>query len=153
MASTITVRQICAPVARRLAACGAAVRGCGARLVRQAGWSHAHDHGEQAVAGPVTNGKTSTRLTFEQLTASGRFVRDSHLGRMFHRGHVSLREDSARGSLHVSLKEGNRISVHLDRYSPLAERRAERRRSRSRYSVVRVVVHNVGTWPTTSSSS
>ncbi len=143
MASTRTLRAVCAPVLSRLAVCGAAVRGTGARLVERARGSH--DHGGPPMATPDGSQQdSSSRVTFEELTATGRFVRDTHLGGMFHKGQVSLREDSPRGSLHVSLKEGNRISVHLDRYSPLAEARARRRPSRSRYSVVRVVVHNVG---------
>ena len=143
MASTRTVRAVCAPVVQRMSACGAAIRGRGARLVGRP--SLGDDH--STATGGTSEGTSedpSTRLTFDELVASGRFVRDSHLGGMFHRGQVSLREDSPRGSLHVSVKEGNRISVHLDRYSPLAERRARRWGSRSRYSVVRVVTHNVG---------
>ncbi len=149
MASTRTVRAICAPVVQRLSACGGAVRRSGARLLRSTA-RHGHGHGGSLADGAEESTRVpSTRLTFEELVASGRFVRDSHLGGVLHRGHISLREDSPRGSLHVSVKEGNRISVHLDRYSPLGERRARRWGSRSRYSVVRVILHNVGIWPTT----
>ena len=81
------------------------------------------------------------RLDPAALQAGSRFVRDSRVGGMFHRRQVSLRERAARGSLHVSLGEGNRVSVHVDRWSPLGQHGPE---SRSRYSLVRVIGHNVG---------
>ena len=80
-------------------------------------------------------------VDFSQLQADGRLHRDSRLGGMFHAGQVSLREDAPKGSLHISIRDGNRVSVHVDRFSPLAERRMGRRRG---YSVLRVIVHNVG---------
>lgn len=141
MASTRTVREVCAPVASRLSTCRVAVLRCGAWVRRRADHAddaaQAHEDPDDEVTGP-----TGTPLTLEHLVASGRFVRDSHLGGMFHRGHVSLREDSPRGSLHVSLGEGNRVSVHVDRFSPLVEQ--GRRKPGSHYSVMRVIVHNVG---------
>jgi hypothetical protein len=83
----------------------------------------------------------SHAMDFGDLQAIGRFVRDSRLGGMFHAGKVSLREDSDRESLHVSLGKDNRLSIHMDRYSPLAHRKSGERRG---YSVRRVIVHNVG---------
>ena len=80
-------------------------------------------------------------LTFAALQASGRFHRDTRLGGMFHAGKVSLREHSHRRSLHVSLGEGNRVSVHIDRFSPLAKARDG---TPVRYSLLRVIAHNVG---------
>ncbi|MFP5317567.1 MAG: hypothetical protein ACLGI2_04655 [Acidimicrobiia bacterium] len=80
-----------------------------------------------------------SRTLFAELDADGRFHRDSLLGRLFHLGAVSsYREVSATDSLHVSVHPGNRVSVHVDRVSPLVvgvDRRC-------RYSVVRAVVHN-----------
>ena len=75
---------------------------------------------------------------FSQLDASGRFHRDSALGRMFHPGAVSFREICATDSLHVLVLRENRLSVHVDRVSPLVARAG-----RCRYSVVRTVAHNV----------
>ena len=84
---------------------------------------------------------THSGVVFAGLVETGRFFRDSRLGGMFHPGKVSLREVCRKDSLHVSIGEGNRVSVHVDRYSPLAERM---RANRSGYSPVRVVVHNAG---------
>lgn len=83
----------------------------------------------------------SHRLDISELESSGEFHRDSNLGGIFHHGKVSFRERAAKDGLHVSLGEGNRVSVHVDRWSPLATRRSG---ARSAYSVVRVVGHNVG---------
>ncbi len=83
----------------------------------------------------------SHAMDFADLQAIGRFVRDSRVGGMFHGGQVSLREDSDKESLHVSLGQNNRLSVHMDRYSPLAHRKSG---DRPGYSVGRVIVHNVG---------
>ncbi len=80
-------------------------------------------------------------VVFAGLAESGRFFRDSRMGRIFHPGKVSLREVCSKDSLHVSVGAGNRVSVHVDRYSPLADRM---RGNRIRYSPVRVVVHNAG---------
>jgi len=77
---------------------------------------------------------------FTELDADGRFHRDSLLGRLFHLGAVSsYREVSATDSVHVSVLPGNRVSVHIDRVSPLVVRVGQR----CRYSVARAVVHNV----------
>ncbi len=86
-------------------------------------------------------GQHSHGVDFVHLQSTGRLVRDSRLGGMFHAGQVSLREDSPNESLHVSLGPNNRVSVHVDRFSPLGERRASGRRA---YSVRRVILHNVG---------
>ncbi len=80
-------------------------------------------------------------VVFAGLAESGRFMRDTRLGGMFHRGKVSLREVCRKDSLHVSVSADNRVSVHVDRYSPLAERM---RGNHLRYSPVRVLVHNAG---------
>ena len=72
------------------------------------------------------------------LEVSGHLHRDSGLGRLFHRGMVSLREDVPTDSLHVVV-EGNRVAAHVDGVSPLAVRS----QGPSRYSVRRAVTHNL----------
>lgn len=82
------------------------------------------------IADPVT--------LLRHLDASGRFHRDSAFGRLFHRGMVSLRENVARQSLHISI-EGNRLAAHVDEVSPLdAEGDGP-----SRYSLRRALAHNL----------
>jgi len=75
-----------------------------------------------------------------ELEATGRFRRDSPLGRLFHRGKISLREVSATHSLHITLGDGNRVSAHVDRYSPLAPSQPE---DGCRYSLARIAAHNL----------
>ena len=77
--------------------------------------------------------------TFRHLESSGHFHRDSGLGRVFHPGGVSLREDVPTNSLHVVI-HGNRISAHVDRLSPLGVKPES---TRTRYSVRRAVAHNL----------
>jgi hypothetical protein len=72
------------------------------------------------------------------LDQSGHFHRDGRLGRAFHRGMVSLRENVETESLHVSI-DGNRVSAHVDEASPL-DVRSDRS---SGYSVRRALVHNL----------
>jgi NRPS condensation-like uncharacterized protein len=69
----------------------------------------------------------------------GRFRRDTRWGAILHPGSVSLREARATDALHVSVK-GERLTVHVDRFSPLALKPGGRRR---RYAPVRVLVHVV----------
>lgn len=52
------------------------------------------------------------------LEHSDRFRRDTKFGRVFHRGKVSFREESATDSLHVVI-DGNHVSAHIDRVCPL----------------------------------
>ena len=80
-------------------------------------------------------------MDLAELQASGRFVRDSRLGGMFHAGQVPFREDSPRDSIHISVGQDNHVSVHIDRFSPLAKRKPGKKRG---YSVRRVILHNVG---------
>lgn len=75
---------------------------------------------------------------FHALEKSGRFRRDTPLGGILHRGKLSLREVSRSDSLHVII-DGNRISAHVDRVCPLDCETHER----TRYSLVRVVAHNL----------
>ena len=76
---------------------------------------------------------------FSELEATGRFHRDSRLGRLFHPGTVSYRELSPNDSVHIAVTPENRVSVHVDRVSPLSTRAGDR----SRYSLLRILRHNV----------
>ncbi|MFP5318685.1 MAG: hypothetical protein ACLGI2_10380 [Acidimicrobiia bacterium] len=69
------------------------------------------------------------------LEASGRFQRDSLIGRIFHPGRVSLRENQPNDSLHVVVR-GNHIAAHVDRVSPLGS-------GEPGYSLRRAVAHNL----------
>ncbi len=75
-----------------------------------------------------------------ELEDSGRFRRDTRLGAIFHRGQVSLREVSPTHSLHITVGKGNKVSAHVDRYSPLAVNQPE---PLARYALHRVAAHNV----------
>lgn len=100
----------------------------------------------QADGAPVRRGATHNFTTddpaalLRELEESGRFRRDTRMGSMFHRGQVSLREVSPTHSLHITIGKGNRVSVHVDRYSPLASTQPEQR---ARYALHRVAAHNV----------
>jgi NRPS condensation-like uncharacterized protein len=72
---------------------------------------------------------------FRALVSSGRFHRDSGLGRIYHPGSVSLRENAPADSLHVVIT-GDHVSAHVDRLSPLGD-------NRPGYSVRRAAAHNV----------
>ncbi|MFN2608811.1 MAG: hypothetical protein ABR511_13130 [Acidimicrobiales bacterium] len=72
------------------------------------------------------------------LDADDRFHRDTGLGTIYHRGKASFREVSATDSLHLVI-DGNRLTAHVDRISPL-KRRPD---GTVRYSVARGVVHNL----------
>jgi hypothetical protein len=83
-------------------------------------WNHIH-----AVDGPVAKGARgasfishNNQALLKDLLSSGHFGRDRHVGRIFHREGVSLRELCAGSGLHVVLKVGNRVEVHIDRICP-----------------------------------
>lgn len=77
-----------------------------------------------SIADSDVAGATATpadrRRFFAELVESGRFCRDTSLGAIFHRGSVSLREVSDGDSLHVCIDGADRVSVHVDRFSPVA---------------------------------
>ncbi len=79
------------------------------------------------------------RLLFTDLDGRAPFHRDTALGRVFHPGTVSFREIATSDSLHITVSPQNRVSVHVDRLSPLAVRPGRP----CRYSVLRAVAHNV----------
>ena len=71
---------------------------------------------------------------FRRLVSSGRFHRDSGFGRIYHPGSVSLRENAPADSLHIVVN-GDHISAHVDKVSPLGEKPG--------YSFQRTALHNV----------
>ena len=72
------------------------------------------------------------------LDVSGQFHRDGPVGRLYHLGQVSLRENVPNDCLHVAV-DGNRVLAHIDVVSPLTEDA----HGRSRYSATRTVAHNL----------
>lgn len=72
------------------------------------------------------------------LVAGGRFCRDTRLGGILHPGVVSLREVSDGDSLHVLIGDDDKISVHVDHFSPVAGGNAD---GCCTYSVRAVVAH------------
>ena len=87
------------------------------------------------MAGPPTIADPAALLA--HLDATGHFHRDSRAGRIYHAGMVSLRENVATDSLHVSVDD-NHLKAHVDHASPLVESEGG-----SRYSVRRALVHNL----------
>lgn len=74
----------------------------------------------------------------EGLDGHEGFYRDAAIGRLFHRGSRSYRQRAHSDSVHVTVYPDNRVSVHVDRLSPLVVR-SDRR---CRYSVLRALAHN-----------
>lgn len=73
------------------------------------------------------------------LDGNGRFFRDRAIGRLFHPNTRSYREVSETDSVHLVVEADHRVSVHVDRVSPLRVRNG----SHCRYSVLRAIAHNV----------
>ena len=102
---------------------------------RLEGTDHDAPSGDPAAGAPPISDPVAL---LRHLHVSGRFHRDGPLGRLFHRGMVSLRENVATDSLHVSV-DGNHLSAHVDGVSPLtADDDAP-----SRYSLRQAAMHNV----------
>ena len=91
---------------------------------------------DEAAAPP--GGSSGLVELLRDLDRSGRFHRDSGIGRVFHPGRLSLRENVATNSLHVVI-QGNHVAAHVDLVSPLGLRQ----QGPSRYSVRRAVAHNL----------
>ncbi|MGI8427473.1 MAG: hypothetical protein ACR2M4_12990 [Actinomycetota bacterium] len=72
-----------------------------------------------------------------ELESSGRFRRDTGWGRIYHPGKISFRETVPKNSLHI-LIDGDHVSAHIDRVSPLSFRE-----NRSQYSLSRILLHNL----------
>jgi len=94
------------------------------------GEAAAHAAPEPTISDPVA--------LLRHLDVSGHFHRDSRVGRVYHRGMVSLRENVATDSLHIVV-EGNRVAAHVDGVSPL-DLRSE---GQSAYSASRALAHNL----------
>lgn len=88
--------------------------------------------------GPYTPAKEPTIADpvafLHRLVTGGRFHRDSGLGRLYHPGSVSLRENAPADSLHIVV-HGDHVSAHVDKVSPLGPAAG--------YSVQRAALHNV----------
>ena len=87
-----------------------------------------------------TIAKPDRRRFFADLVASGRFCRDTPVGGILHPGSVSLREISDGDSLHVCVDCDDRVTVHVDHFSPVAGAKAD---GTCRYSLGAVVAHLV----------
>jgi len=86
---------------------------------------------------PLRRQNVADGEVFRTLDESGRFHRDTRVGRLFHPGKVTFREIRPTDSVHITLADDNRFSVHVDRVSPLSTGSG-----RSRYSLSRAVGHN-----------
>lgn len=75
---------------------------------------------------------------FRDLEANGVLRRDTGLGRIYHPGAVSYRETTAENALHVVVR-GDRVSAHIDRFSPVRFTKD----GALRYSLWGTVVHNL----------
>jgi hypothetical protein len=73
------------------------------------------------------------------LDGNGRFFRDNALGRVFHPRTRSYREVSETDSVHLVVDADHRVSVHVDRVSPLRVGSG----GRCHYSVMRAIAHNL----------
>jgi hypothetical protein len=72
------------------------------------------------------------------LIGNGSFGLDSAVGRMLHRGTVSLREVSSKSGLHLSVKPDNSVDAHVDRVPPVTGTKPD---GRCRYRPGRVAGH------------
>ena len=93
--------------------------------------AHLQDEGGEQPAKAPTLADPVAYL--RRLLSSGRFHKDSGLGRIYHPGCVSLRENAPADSLHVVIHDDH-ISAHVDRVSPLGEKPG--------YSFHRAALHN-----------
>lgn len=92
----------------------------------------------ETISRPAEGEGGARRGLFADLVASGRFCRDTPFGGMLHRGSTSLREIAPGESLHVCIDASDRVSVHVDRFSPVAGGRPD---GTCRYTVGAVLAH------------
>lgn len=104
-------------------------------------WWAGHDHAHDPAPGPDErgDGEVLPAALFQNLAADGRFRRDSWWGRVLHPRTVSYREARATDSVHLVISD-DKVSVHIDRFSPLA---VQGGRSWRRYAPLRMLVHAV----------
>lgn len=96
------------------------------------------EDGEEPAAPVAPSSISDPAALLGHLDATGHFHRDGPLGRLYHRGMVSLRENVPTDSLHVSV-DGNHLGAHVDRVSPLTVDGAA---GASGYSLRRAAKHN-----------
>ena len=72
------------------------------------------------------------------LLSTGRFGVDRAVGRMFHRGSISLREVSSKSGLHLSFNRDRGVDVHVDIVPPVVGTTPD---GKCRYGVGRVSAH------------
>lgn len=81
---------------------------------------------------------TDPAVLVRVLDAHPQFRRDTSLGAIFHRGKISFRQVAARDSLHITI-EGDQVSTHIDRVSPLNCNPEQP----SHYSARKIAAHNL----------
>jgi len=86
----------------------------------------------------TTSSSPSADRAFERALEGAGFRRDSRLGAILHGRKTSFREVATRDSLHVVI-DGQQVSAHVDRISPLNHGRD----GRCRYGWLSVLAHNV----------
>lgn len=64
-------------------------------------------------------------LVLDALRHSGHFCRDGRVGGMLHHGGTSFREIAKASGLHLTLRPGDRLSVHVDRAVPAMAAKAD----------------------------
>ncbi|MGI9079371.1 MAG: hypothetical protein ACR2GF_00870 [Acidimicrobiales bacterium] len=102
-------------------------------------WRAGHDHDPAPRPDVSHDGEIVPPALFQNLAADGRFRRDSWWGRLLHPRTVSYREARATDSVHLVISD-DKVSVHIDRFSPLA---VQGGRSWRRYAPLRMLAHAV----------
>ena len=74
----------------------------------------------------------------QELLKSDKFGLDRAVGRVFHRGSISLREVASRAGLHLSVGLDNSVDVHVDVVPPVVSTTPT---GRCRYGPARVTAH------------
>lgn len=132
------VRELRGPVSRRRRTAGQVIHRLGTLGLE----SPLHAEPGQRSQGPTHRFRVEDAGAFlREVEETGRFRRDTRLGALFHRGKISLREVTASDSLHITVEPDNRVSAHVDRYSPLAKVQTDD--AKPRYSLLGIAAHNI----------
>jgi hypothetical protein len=132
------VRELRGPLSHRRRTTGHVIHRLGTLGLK----SPLHPEPDQRSQGPTHRFTVEDAGVFlRELEDSGRFRRDTRLGALVHRGHISLREVAPSDSLHITVRPNNRVSAHVDRYSPLAKVQPDG--AAPRYSLPRIAAHNI----------